>query len=79
MTINRATIAGRDAGAIDAFIGRVPNGGREGVICGRREQITLTIPPGQLARIGDTASGMGQSRAARMNRAIDEPAGPVAP
>jgi hypothetical protein len=68
MTINRPATASKGAKAVDAFIGSAPTG----AIRGRKEQITLTIAPHRLARISDIADGMGQRRAALINRAIHE-------
>ena len=48
-------------------------------IRGRKEQITLTITPGLLARVDKIADRMGQSRAALINRAIYELAEQIAP
>ena len=78
MTINRAATARKDAKAVNTFIGSARDSGRKGVIRGRKEQITLTIAPGLLAKIDDIASRMGQSRAALINRAIYELAERVA-
>jgi len=78
MTINRATTARKDTKAVDAFNGPAPDGGRKGVLRGRKEQITLTIAPELLAKIDNMASRMGQSRAALINRAIYELAERVA-
>lgn len=70
MTINRGATARKDAKAVDAFIGSAPDGGRKGVMRGRKEQITLTIAPELLAKIDEMATRMGQSRAALINLAI---------
>lgn len=40
------------------------------VMCGRKEQITLTTAPELPAKVDAPASRMGQSRAALINRAI---------
>ena len=78
MTINRATNLRKDANRVEAFIGAAPDGGRKGVVRGRKEQITLTIAPELLAKVDDIARRMGQSRAALINRAIYELAERVA-
>jgi hypothetical protein len=78
MTINRGATIKKDTKPVDAFIGSAPDGGRKGVIRGRKEQITLTIAPDLLAKVDELASRMGQSRAALINRAIYELAERVA-
>lgn len=78
MTINRAASVRKETGKVDAFIGNAPDGGRKGVVRGRKEQITLTIAPELLAKVDDLARRMGQSRAALINRAIYELAERVA-
>jgi hypothetical protein len=72
MTINRGATASKNVQAVEESIGGAPDGGRKGVIRGRKEQITLTIAPDLLAKIDGMASKMGQSRAALINRAIYE-------
>jgi hypothetical protein len=71
MTINRGVAVRKNAQDVDAFIGKAPDA-RKGVVRGRKEQITLTIAPGLLAKVDEIASRMGQSRAALINRAIYE-------
>jgi hypothetical protein len=71
MTINRGASVRKNAQDVDAFIGKAPDA-RKGVVRGRKEQITLTIAPGLLAKVDEIASRMGQSRAALINRAIYE-------
>lgn len=57
--------------AVDAFLGAAPDAQssaetltRRGVKRGRREQITITLPPGVLASIDARAKQLGISRAA---------------
>lgn len=57
--------------AVEAFLGAAPDSqslaespNRRGVRRGRREQITLTLPPGVLASIDARAKQLGISRAA---------------
>jgi hypothetical protein len=60
VTINRATKFVSKAGkSVDAFIDRVPDSGRKGVIRGRKEQTTLTITPELLAKVDEMARRMG--------------------
>lgn len=56
--------------AVDAFLGAAPDSQssaetptRRGVKRGRREQITITLPPSVLARIDARAKQLGISRA----------------
>lgn len=68
MAINSVT----KRSAVDAFLGAAPDSqptgaqmpNRRGVLRGRREQITLTLPPGVLRNIDDRARELGISRAA---------------
>lgn len=62
-----------DDAAVDAFISGAPDAPPKkprGVMKGRRQQITLTIPPALLAKVDQLAAELGQSRAAVINLAI---------
>lgn len=61
-----------DDAAVDAFISRAPDAPQKprGVMKGKRQQITLTIPPALLAKVDALAAELGQSRAAVINLAI---------
>jgi hypothetical protein len=64
--------AGSADAAVDAFISGAPDAPkpRRGVIKGKRQQITLTIPPNLLQKVDAMAAELGQSRAAVINMAI---------
>ncbi|GAB4360823.1 MAG: hypothetical protein Kow0073_20220 [Immundisolibacter sp.] len=68
---NKAPAAGSDAAAA-AFISGAPDAPKKprGVIKGRRQQITLTLPPALLEKVDALAAELGQSRAAVINLAI---------
>lgn len=55
---------------IDAFIGEAPDAKRKGVKKGNKEQISLTISTGLLARLDTVADRLQQSRAGMINLAI---------
>lgn len=62
-----------DNPAVDAFISGAPDAQPvkpRGVVKGKRQQITLTIPPALLAKVDLLAAELGQSRAAIINLAI---------
>lgn len=68
----KAAAAVSDAAA-EAFISGAPDASPakpRGVVKGRRQQITLTIPPVLLERVDALAAELGQSRAAVINLAI---------
>ena len=56
--------------SVEEFVSAAPDGGRKGVIKGKKEQITLTITPELLAKVDAVAKKFGQSRAAIINLAI---------
>lgn len=57
---------------VDDFINKAPDGEkqRKGVPKGKREQISLTIPPALLARVDAVAERLALSRAGVINLAI---------
>lgn len=57
---------------VDDFINSAPDGEktRKGVKKGKREQISLTIPPSLLARLDAVADRLALSRAGMINLAI---------
>lgn len=67
-----ATPAVIDQAAADAFISGAPDSAPKarGVKKGNKQQISLTIAPGLLAKIDELADQLGQSRAAVINMAI---------
>lgn len=68
---NKVPTAGGDAAA-EAFISGAPDAPKKprGVIKGKRQQITLTMPPALLEKVDALAAELGQSRAAVINLAI---------
>lgn len=58
--------------SVDQFINNAPDGDkqRKGVKKGKREQISLTIPPDLLERLDTIASRLALSRAGMINLAI---------
>lgn len=69
---SKAPATGGDS-AVDAFISGAPDAQEKkprGVIKGKRQQITLTIPPALLQKVDALAAELGQSRAAVINLAI---------
>lgn len=64
-----------DQAAADAFISGAPDSAARapkvgGVKKGNKQQISLTITPGLLAKVDELADQLGQSRAAIINLAI---------
>ncbi|MCK0509787.1 ribbon-helix-helix domain-containing protein [Aromatoleum buckelii] len=61
-----------DDAAVEAFISGAPDSPKKprGVIKGKRQQITLTMPPALLEKVDALAAELGQSRAAVINMAI---------
>lgn len=64
-----------DQAAADAFISGAPDSAASvpklgGVKKGNKQQISLTITPGLLAKVDELAEQLGQSRAAIINLAI---------
>ena len=64
-----------DSAAADAFISGAPDSAASaakvpGVKKGNKQQISLTIAPGLLAKVDELAEQLGQSRAAIINMAI---------
>lgn len=68
---SKAPATGGDA-AVEAFISGAPDAPKKprGVMKGKRQQITLTIPPALLSQVDALAEQIGQSRAAVINMAI---------
>ena len=68
---SKAPATGGDA-AVEAFISGAPDAPKKprGVIKGKRQQITLTMPPALLEKVDALAAELGQSRAAVINLAI---------
>lgn len=70
-----ATPAAINQAAADAFISGAPDASASapkvrGVKKGNKQQISLTITPGLLAKVDELADKLGQSRAAVINMAL---------
>lgn len=68
-----ATPAAINQAAADAFISGAPDSAApkvRGVKKGNKQQISLTITPGLLAKVDELADKLGQSRAAVINMAL---------
>ena len=72
MTIDPAARPHKRGGQAIAIRNRNTSGRHRGVIRGKREQITLTMPRELLVALDVLARRMGQARASLINRAIYE-------
>jgi hypothetical protein len=72
MAITKPKQKPTDSASADKFISGAPDSDPKpkGFKKGNKQQISLTIAPGLLAKIDDLASELGQSRAAVINMAI---------
>jgi hypothetical protein len=71
------TTTPQDARLVDSFIGGAPDAipppeVRKGVMRGKREQISHTLPPDLLAKIDEHAQLKGLTRAGLINLAVSE-------
>lgn len=72
VTVDPTAKPGKRAGQASAERNHATSGQHGGVIRGRREQITLTMPRELLVAVDMLARRMGQTRTAMINRAIYE-------